>query len=64
MGKTLLVAGLLIAGAGALVTAGFPLGRLPGDLVYRRGSATIHLPITTSILLSAALSLVMMLVRR
>lgn len=64
MGRTLLFVGLAIAGAGALVMAGLPLGRLPGDLVYRRGSATIHLPITTSLLLSAALSLVMMLVRR
>ena len=60
----MLFVGLAIAGAGALVMAGLPLGRLPGDLVYRRGSATIHLPITTSLLLSAALSLVMMLVRR
>ena len=33
MGKALIVIGVLIAGVGVIVSLGFPLGRLPGDLV-------------------------------
>ena len=34
------------------------LGRLPGDIVIERGNVTIYLPITSSILVSIALSVV------
>ena len=64
MGKALVFAGLLIAGVGVLVMLGVPLGRLPGDVVYRRGSVTVYLPIATSVVLSIALTLVLMFVRR
>ena len=64
MGKILVVVGLLIAGVGVLIVLGLPLGRLPGDLVYRRGGVTIYLPIATSVLLSVVLTLVLMFVRR
>ncbi|MDE2907294.1 MAG: DUF2905 domain-containing protein [Acidobacteriota bacterium] len=64
MGKMLVVVGLLLAGAGVLVMAGLPLGRLPGDIVYRRGGTTVYVPIATSILVSVVLSLVALLVRR
>ena len=64
MGKLLLVVGLLLAGAGVLVMAGLPLGRLPGDIVYRRSGTTIYVPIATSILVSVVLSLVALLMRR
>ena len=64
MGKILVVVGLLIAGVGVLIILGLPLGRLPGDLVYRRGGVTIYLPIATSVLLSVVLTLVLMFVRR
>lgn len=59
-----MVIGLAVAGAGLLVWLGVPLGRLPGDLVFRRGGTTIYLPITTSVLASAVLSLVVWLLRR
>lgn len=64
MGALLMVIGLAVAGAGLLVWLGVPLGRLPGDLVFRRGGTTIYLPITTSVLASAVLSLVVWLLRR
>ena len=64
MGKALVFAGLLIAGVGVLVMLGVPLGRLPGDVVYRRGSMTVYLPIATLAVLSIALTLVLMFVRR
>ena len=37
MGRTLILIGLLIAGAGLLMTLGLPIGRLPGDFTIRRG---------------------------
>jgi len=64
MGKALVVIGLLIVGVGVLVMAGFPLGRLPGDIVVRRGSFTFYFPLATSILASVVLTLLVMLFRR
>ena len=64
MGKVLVVVGLCIAGLGVLILLGVPFGRLPGDLVYRRGGATVYLPLATSVVLSVVLTLVMMFVRR
>ena len=64
MGRTLVVVGLLIAAVGLLVMAGVPLGRLPGDVVYRRGSITVYVPIATSIVLGLGLTLLLMVLRR
>ena len=64
MGRTLVVIGLLIAGAGLLVTLGVPIGRLPGDIMIRRGSVSFYFPLTTSILVSLLLTLVAMVLRR
>jgi DUF2905 family protein len=64
VGKLLLIAGLVIAGIGLLVMAGVPLGRLPGDIVVRRGSGTFYFPLATSILLSIILSLLLAAFRR
>ena len=62
VGRLLIFAGVVLILAGVLVTlAGrwTPLGRLPGDIVYRRGNFTFYFPIITSILLSVVLTLVM-----
>jgi uncharacterized protein HemY len=64
MGKTLIFVGLLIAGVGVLVILGVPIGRLPGDIYYRRGNTTVYVPLMTSILVSVVLSLVLWLFRR
>lgn len=64
MGKLLVIAGLIIAGIGLLVMMGLPLGRLPGDITWRRGNATFYFPIATSILLSVLLTLLLALLRR
>jgi len=42
----------------------FPLGRLPGDIVYRGKNTTFYFPLTTSILLSVVLSLVLWVIGR
>lgn len=64
MGRWLILVGVLLAGAGVLVQLGIPLGRLPGDLVIRRGNATFYLPITTCVLVSIVLSAIGAWVRR
>ena len=64
MAKLLIVLGVVLIGAGLLVKAGVPLGRLPGDLVIRRGNTTFYVPIVTSLLASVVLSLVALLLRR
>ena len=60
MGRFLILAGLVIAGTGLLVTLGFPLGRLPGDFAIKRGNYSFYFPLATSILVSLVLTLVMM----
>lgn len=64
MGKLLVIIGLVIAGVGLLVSAGFPLGRLPGDFVVRRDNFTLYFPLGTSILVSVVLTIVFALLRR
>jgi len=64
MGKLLIVVGLVIAAIGVLVTLGVPFGRLPGDVVVRRGSFTFYFPIVTSIVLSLLLTLLLGWLRR
>jgi hypothetical protein len=64
VGKALVVIGLLVAGVGVLVQLGVPLGRLPGDIIIRRGHSTFYVPIVTCIVVSVVLSLVAALFRR
>ena len=58
MGRFLIVVGLLIALAGVAITAGVPIGRLPGDFTIRRGGFTIYVPLASCILVSVLLTLV------
>jgi len=62
LGKLLIITGLVIAAVGVALTAG--LGRLPGDIVYRRGNFTFFFPLVTSIILSILLTLGFWLFRR
>jgi hypothetical protein len=64
MGKLLIIVGVIIAGIGLLVMMGVPIGRLPGDISYRRGNTTFYFPLATSILASVVLTLLLMLLRR
>jgi hypothetical protein len=66
-GKVLLLVGGLIALAGlVLLLAGKvpSLGRLPGDITFRRGNVSCYVPIVTSILPSLLLTLVLNLIAR
>lgn len=64
MGRSLVILGLVVAGIGLVVMAGVPLGRLPGDIIWRRGQTTIYLPIVTCLVISVVLSLIMTIFRR
>ena len=64
MGKLLVFLGLGIAAVGLVIIFGIPFGRLPGDIVIRRGSFTFSFPLVTSIVLSVLLTLLLMLFRR
>ena len=60
IGRFLIFAGLVIAGIGLLMTWGVPIGRLPGDISYRRGNFGFYFPLATSIVVSIVLTLLMM----
>jgi hypothetical protein len=64
LGKLLVLIGLAIAGLGLLVMIGLPFGRLPGDIVLRRGSFSFYFPLATSIVLSLLLTLLFSLFNR
>jgi hypothetical protein len=67
-GKLLLVLGVVLVVAGVGLTllgrVNLPLGRLPGDIVYRGKNTTFYFPLATSLLVSVVLSLVLYLVGR
>ena len=64
MAKLLILAGVVLVGLGLVLMTGFPLGRLPGDFVVRRGSFTFYFPLGTSILASLLLTLLFTFLRR
>ncbi|HUP49718.1 MAG TPA: DUF2905 domain-containing protein [Thermoanaerobaculia bacterium] len=58
-GIVLIAAGLAFALLGRL-----GIGRLPGDIVFRRGNFTLYVPLMTSIFLSILLTLALWFFRR
>ncbi len=67
IGKILILTGLVLAGLGALFLVGEKfgwIGRLPGDIVIRRGNATFYFPLATCLVVSAILSLLFWLFRK
>jgi Protein of unknown function (DUF2905) len=68
LGKLLLIlgAGIFVAGAVLLLAGRFnlPLGRLPGDIIYRGKSTVFYFPIVTCILVSVVLTLIFWLFGR
>ncbi|MFA5356704.1 MAG: DUF2905 domain-containing protein [Candidatus Omnitrophota bacterium] len=63
-GKTLIIFGLLLIGIGVLLNFAHKIpfiGRLPGDIYIQKKNFSFYFPITTSILISAVLSLILWL---
>ncbi len=65
-GKMLVILGALVVAAGVVIMlmgkTNLPIGRLPGDIIYRSKHSTFYLPLMTSILVSVVLSLVLYIV--
>jgi hypothetical protein len=68
IGKLLLGLGLVIVAAGLVLLllgkTNLPIGRLPGDILYRGKHTTFYFPLATSILVSVVVSVVLYLVGR
>jgi Protein of unknown function (DUF2905) len=68
LGKVLIAIGAVIVVAGVIVLlagrAHLPLGRLPGDMVYRGKHTVFYFPLATSILVSILLSLILYVIGR
>ena len=67
MGKVLIITGIVIVLLGLIVSFGgrIPLlGKLPGDILFRKGSISFYFPIVTSLLLSIILAIIINLVLR
>jgi hypothetical protein len=68
LGRVLIALGIVLAVAGVILVlpgrTNFPLGRLPGDILYRGKNTTFYFPLATSIVLSVVLSVVWYLVGR
>jgi hypothetical protein len=64
----LLGLGLVVAVLGAVLMllgrTNLPIGRLPGDILYRGKHTTFYFPLATSILVSVVLSLALYLISR
>ena len=58
------VALVVIGGVMLLGRTGLPLGRLPGDIVYRGKNTTFYFPLASCILISVVLSIVLFLIGR
>ncbi|MFK2824496.1 DUF2905 domain-containing protein [Bacillus sp. B190/17] len=57
IGKTLMLLGVILFVVG-LVMQFVKIGRLPGDLLFKKGNTTFYFPIMTSIIVSVVLSLI------
>ncbi len=68
LGRLLAMLGIALVVIGGIVMllgrTGLPLGRLPGDFLYRGKNTTFYFPLTSSILLSVVLSIVLFLIGR
>lgn len=68
LGRALLVLGgiIILVGAALLLAGRFnlPLGRLPGDIIYRGKNSIFYFPIVTCIVISVVLSLIFWLLGR
>jgi hypothetical protein len=68
IGKMLLFFGVVLVAVGLVLIlfgrTNLPIGRLPGDILYRGKHTTFYFPLATSILLSVVLSVILYLIGR
>ncbi|KEF39414.1 Protein of unknown function (DUF2905) [Schinkia azotoformans MEV2011] len=61
MGKMLMLMGVVLIVVGFLWQF---IGKLPGDIVFKKGNTTFYFPIVTSIVVSIVLSLIFYIIGR
>jgi len=65
VGKNIIFIGIVIVIIGIILTFSdklpFNLGKLPGDIVYKKENTSFYFPITTSIIISIILSFLLYL---
>jgi len=68
LGRILISLGVALVIIGGIVIllgrTGLPLGRLPGDFLYRGKNTTFYFPLATCILISIVLSIILFLIGR
>ena len=68
MGRILVALGVALVVIGGIVMllgrTGVPMGRLPGDFLYRGKNTTFYFPLASSILISIVLSVDLFLIGR
>ena len=67
-GRTIVFLGIALVVIGCIIMligrAGLPLGRLPGDIVYKGKNSTFYFPLATCIVVSVVVSLVIYVIGR
>jgi hypothetical protein len=61
LGGTVVIVGLVLV---LLGRTNLPMGRLPGDVVYRGKNTTFYFPLATSIVISVVLSILLYVIGR
>ena len=68
LGRLLIFAGLALAALGVLVLLisrlHLPLGRLPGDIIWRGKNTTVYFPWVTCLVISIVMTLILWFVNR
>jgi DUF2905 family protein len=68
MGRMLVLLGIALIVIGGIVLlvgrTALPLGRLPGDILYKGKNTTFYFPLASSILVSIVLSIILYLIQR
>jgi hypothetical protein len=61
LGGTIVIVGLVLV---LLGRTNLPIGRLPGDMIYRGKNTTFYFPLATSIAISVVLSILLYVIGR
>jgi Protein of unknown function (DUF2905) len=68
LGRIFVMLGIALIVIGGIILllgrTGLPVGRFPGDILYRGKHTTFYFPLATSILISVVLSIVLFLIGR
>lgn len=66
IGKVLVITGLTLSALGILILFGgkLGLGRLPGDIFFKKGNFSFYFPLVSSILLSILLTVLLNIFKR